>query len=248
MSLKKKKISKIPFKHILENAIGSSIDTDYDYYRDCKEYGCDEEGICRCGRIQNIEIGDASLDDYVVNRVAAYYPGQGEIFKYCLDRLLRIHEIYKKEYWSVETTGGYYGQELESPEVSWEKALAIETDVKELLSKSDDERIAFILEKEYGYLLSSLKGAKYKVITVPTSSIKVGNEVYAGKVKAEDCKVYNPTNYKLPIGIYRELRKVSIHELGVSESKPMYKIIDGYHRYIQFRNQKEVSIIATNPK
>ena len=48
---------------------------DYSYINDCESYGCDEEGICRCGSIHNecVRSVDVSLivkkiyDDYFEN-------------------------------------------------------------------------------------------------------------------------------------------------------------------------------------
>jgi hypothetical protein len=208
-----------------------SVNYDVDY-SGCN--GCDDS-ICRCSTIGSSKITEGPAISNIVQKICKNLEEKDIILKYCVDRLLRVNGLYDSKHYSLNIEQGYYGEEVAGIDIDSEIIININKDLQNLIDMDDNKRIEYVLTREYGYLLSSLEGATYNVIKIKPERIKIGNEVYAGKIKPEDCEIYNPKTHNLPIGIYR---KVTIGE------ETSYKIVDGYHRYLQFRNEKEVSIIA----
>jgi hypothetical protein len=195
----------------------------YDYYidRDCFEAGCDDEGICRCGKITDEKVSDIkrSVLDHLVQKIKLRKNGKikdyhlvvkdNTFFEYCVNRLYSINKLYEPDSWEITISGGYYGQEIDS--VSPTNSFF--DDVVQLAKLNPQERINYVLTREYGYVHEKLRNKVFIERTVPTKYLVIGNEyrkIYQ--------KIYDDKEYKLPIGIY--LRKNN-----------KFVLIDGYNRF-----------------
>jgi len=217
---------------------------------DCKKTECGEsscrqcDGYSRCRRIISTQVESVDFDS-IMNS----YTDQiklSEIETYCLDRILRIEKLYDKDSFEVNTCGGYYGDEIESVHIVYEKRESIKNKLNEISNLSDVEKIKKVLEYEYGYLLDSIKYAKSaKIVEVPFDSIKIGNESYHSKIK--DFEMYKDYNGPVAIcssvndSILRKHPSLVNFNKKIIESQDCYRIIDGYHRYSAAKlNKKDV--------
>ncbi len=78
-----------------------------------------------------------------------------------------------------------------------------------------NERVKYLLELEYGYLLPELDGCKYELVTIDLEDVVFGSDGHYRKIQKENIEHY--LDYK---GIRGVVRK----------NGDKYKIIDGYHR------------------
>lgn len=200
-------------KHGLERDYRFDIDVDYDSRRDCQNAGCDS--ICRCERLENVHIEDSSINlefiasDFMTKKEAK---AQDNILKYCIERLLVLNRMYDPDNWYVDVVNGYYGEEIGG--VYLELLGKASIPFYELVEKSNVERVKYILEKEYGYLLPELKSKTKARVVHP--EIKNVQPVQNSYPKTVDSSLYDER--WLPYC-------VCVKEDGV------YRIIDGHHRY-----------------
>ena len=208
---------------------------DYSYVNDCESYGCDEEGICRCGSIHNecVRSVDVSLivkkiyDDYfeqgkaaarnnVINEVL-YGIGK-DIDIYTIDRIIRSYKIWESENWDIEIESGYYGQE--TGDVTIKKSIADKIE-EELLTvfalPTLKEKIEYLLKVEYGKVLPELSNCRYESIVIDKDDVIFGVEKHLNKVMKKDLDFYSDKNYSGLRGI-------------VVKSGDKWRIVDGYHR------------------
>lgn len=208
---------------------------DYSYINDCESYGCDEEGICRCGSIHNecVRSVDVSLivkkiyDDYfeqgkaasrnnVINEVL-YGIGK-DIDIYTIDRIIRSYKIWESENWDIEIESGYYGQE--TGDVTIKKSIADKIE-EELLTvfalPTLKEKIEYLLKVEYGKVLPELSNCSYESIVIDKEDVIFGVEKHLNKVMKKDLDFYSDKNYSGIRGI-------------VVKSGDKWRIVDGYHR------------------
>jgi len=211
--------------------------TEYDYsdYRDCSAHGCDDEGICRCGTIENAHVISVNIPSMVNEIHGNYFDNtlatkrnstinnilggvSKEIDIYTIDRILRINKVYEPTNWEVQVCGGYYGQEID--DIILDDSIARK--VEDQLDKAFDiidltERIEFLLMLEYGELLPSLQGCKYSVETVERDSIIFGSDEHYRKVNSKNLEHYSDKKYQGIRGI-------------VLVKGDKFRLIDGYHR------------------
>lgn len=208
---------------------------DYSYINDCESYGCDEEGICRCGSIHNecVRSVDVSLivkkiyDDYfeqgkaaarnnVINEVL-YGIGK-DIDIYTIDRILRSYKIWESENWDIEIEAGYYGQETGDVTIKESIADKIEEELLTVFSLPTlKEKIEYLLKVEYGKVLPELSNCSYESIVIDKDDVVFGVEKHLNKVMKKDLDFYADRNYSGIRGI-------------VVKSGDKWRIVDGYHR------------------
>lgn len=200
-------------KHGLERNYQYDVEVDYESYRDCDAAGCDS--ICRCARLENVHVDQDSINlEYITDHFMTKKEAkaQDNILKYCIERLLVINKMYDPDCWYVHVGGGYYGQEIYG--VTLDINDRDQIPFYELVDKSNVERVKYVLEKEYGYLLEELK---------PKNKARVVHP------KVEDVKpVMNSYPKMIDGSMYGERWLpycVCTKEDGV------YRIIDGHHRY-----------------
>jgi hypothetical protein len=153
-----------------------------------------------------------------------------EIDLYCIDRILRINKLWDPEYWDPHWSSGYYGDEVDSIEISDVVYQKIYTDIDHILSLPNlKEKIEYILILEYGYLLEKIKTRNYEVIEVNKSDIIFGQDFYRKKVDKE-LEYYTDNHFDL-------IKGVCLLDDG------KWRVIDGYHRLLSSKKDK-VKIIS----
>lgn len=223
MEYNKTMIEKV--RELLEHGNYIAADVDYDRIYHCTyddEDSCDS--ICRCSTIENIEIKKIEPMHYL----AKYCMSKNKITEYCLERLFCHHKLYDVDNWTYSIDPGYYGEELGPITLySSNKKQEIINTVEKFLGSSDIDNIKYLLTLEYGYLIKNYNSCK--IISININEIEKPDIV----VKYEK---YFDTEYKkrtLPIAL-------------CEKRGPLYKIIDGHHRYTysKSKNQETVDIIV----
>ena len=235
-------------KHITFQYDGVYVDYGYTY--DCENYGCDEEGICRCGSIHNerVESVDVSLlvkkiyDDFFEKGKAAnrnnainevLYGIGKDIDIYTIDRILRSYKIWENENWDIEVEDGYYGQEAGDVKIKESVADKIEEELWTIFSlPSLKEKIEYLLNVEYGKVLPELSNCSYESILIDKDDVLFGVEKHLNKVMKKDLDFYSDKNYSGIRGI-------------VVKSGDKWRIVDGYHRIFTTKWPKLKVLAAT---
>ena len=223
---------------------------DYGYTYDCENYGCDEEGICRCGTINNehIDSVDVSL---IVKRIYDEFFEQGkaanrnnainevlygigkDIDIYTIDRIIRSYKIWENDNWDIEVEGGYYGQEAGNVTIKESIADKIDEELWTVFSlPSLKEKIEYLLNVEYGKVLPELSNCSYESIVIDKDNIVFGVEKHLNKVMKKDLDFYSDKNYSGIRGI-------------VVKSGDKWRIVDGYHRIFTTKWPKLKVLAAT---
>ena len=220
---------------------------DYSYGGNCELYGCDREGICRCGTIDDARIADDIDMTMVTDMVYDYIFKTNDISvrrdifidsilddfninKYFINRILSLHKMYDKSNWNIEIIDGYYGEELSI--VSLEERLG---DISKSMSNiflDNKSKIEYLLKKEYGYIDHRLIGKKWDLDIINKSDIIFGQKEHYNNV-SEGLYYYSDTSYdnELPRGI-------------LLKDGNKYRVIDGYHRIKNTRENFVIAIIA----
>jgi hypothetical protein len=225
---------------MLENRFNytSSVTYDYDTYYSCDESGCSTEGICRCGVIENASVTNVDinkLSEYIYaemvdlkstsgkreNKLNELFYGGEAVDMYCIHRILSINKVYDVYKWEVGIDGGYYGQEIGDVFIDNKIFEKFKKEIEEVLEYDNlSDKIKFVLELEYGYLLPELKDVEFELIEVPKDMIDLSgsNQKHVNSISVLP---YYLGDYKLPRGI-------------VKKSKDKFKVIDGFHRTVNF--------------
>jgi hypothetical protein len=212
------------------------VDIDYHTEYDCSNNGCEDEGICRCGTINDSEVTqvevtqmvnliyDEMFDNSTISgkresKLNQLLYGIGEdINRYTIDRVLRKYKVWVPDYYNIEVCGGYYGQEIEGVFMSSNIANKIEEELEIAFSIDDlAGRVEYLLGLEYGSLLPDLEHCQYEIIEIDKGEINFGSISHHSKVKKKDLYFYSDKNYKGIRGV-------------VTFVNGKYRLIDGYHR------------------
>lgn len=213
----------------------------------CESYGCYEEGICRCARIQNFFIKDIKIsnlvneiysrlkensklesrDNKLTQLIYDYEPDT--INRYCIDRILSVYKIWKAENWFPVISSGYYGEEIEDIIIQRESFEKILSKITEVISIDElDLKIHFLFKLEYGEIIEKLKSKKFSLTKVDYSSIKFPQKSHSNRVESKELSFYS--NYNLPKGV-------------LLKNGNNYLVVDGYHRLLANSLLKEVEVI-----
>lgn len=209
-------------------------EVEYDYERSqctCNAY---EDGdYCRCTTIERAWVESINVHMVIEKFYKKYCPEQSKINRYCFDRLCTIFKIYDKDHYEVESCGGYYGEEIEGVYFDDESRL-LEAFADLLALETDIEKIKYVLEAEYGYLLERVKNKTVaKIEMVNTDSIVLPQQEYFVKLDREVIEDYK--NRDLPIA-------VCLNEKDSYCDK--YILIDGYHRFIANKDKRMMIIVV----
>ena len=225
----------------LRNDFKYMVSYDYDTIYSCEESGCNEEGICRCGHITNTylnkvdvsaivtniysEIFDNSISTKRNNVINSLWGISSEIQKYTIDRILRVNKIWKPEFWNINVSGGYYGQEIDEVILIEDMVLKINSQL-EMAFQIDNlsERVEYLLTLENGFILDDIKDKKYHISVIDIDDIIFSNTEHKRKVVIEELEHYSDRNYS---GIRGIVKKDGIK----------FKLIDGYHRLSKTENK-----------
>lgn len=215
----------------------------------CESSGCYDEGICRCGRIEDAYVHSVNLSQVTESiysqflssdrkarereiRIAEILYGGEIVDKYCIYRILVINKVFDTNYWKVNICGGYYGQEVEDGTISGALLFKINDQCQTMFRlETLSQKLRYVLELEYGFLLDDVKDCQFELISIYKSHIdfKKLNQNHIKNVKMEDLSYYDPSQYLLPRGIVR----------GEIDN---YKIVDGFHRIISSIEKKPFGV------
>lgn len=225
----------------LRNDFKYSVSYNYDTEYSCEESGCNEEGICRCGHITNTyltkvdvsgvaatifsEIFDNSISTKRHNAINSLWGISDEIEKYTIDRILRINKIWKPEFWEINVTGGYYGQEVDDVVLTEDAVQKLNTQLEKAFEIDNlTQRIEYLLELENGFILDELKDKRYSVSVIDIDDIIFSNKDHKSRILIEDIDHYSDRNYYGIRGI-------------VKKDEKKFRLIDGYHRLSKTENK-----------
>lgn len=209
-------------------------EVEYDYERSqctCNAY---ENGdYCRCTTIERAWVESINIHQVIEKFYKKYCPEQSNINRYCFDRICAVFKVYDKDHYEVESCGGYYGEEIEGVYFDDESRL-LEAFVALLALETDIEKIKYVLEVEYGYLLERVKNKTIaRIEMVNTASIVLPQQEYFVKLDREVIEDYR--NRDLPIA-------VCLNEKDSYCDK--YILIDGYHRFIANKDKRMMIIVV----
>lgn len=210
----------------------SGVDITYDRSECTCDPDRDSGDYCRRTRIISTKVKNVEIEKIKANLTMLKKSG-GKPLKlhpldnYCVDRLLRSHKIYDKDLWEIEVESGYYGEEIGGVFFKGQENLF--ADIEKLLKlQKNEEKMEFVLGREYGYILDVLKNKTWEISTIFKNQIVQKQETYHKKV--EKCDFYK--DWKLPVCVV----------LDLSDGK--YRMIDGYHRLVMSENDKIDVIVA----
>jgi hypothetical protein len=213
----------------------------------CEEYGCNEEGICRCYQIESLSMGTTDLIsigkeikdnlDYGDNleklrrkslRAILLNYDFELVYEYIIDRVLRINKVWDSDSWTFEWERSYYGDEVNFvglKEDIFQKIIEQIEYVNEIIDLED--KIKYLLELENGFVLGRLEGKTCEIREVNIQDIFFGQREHLSKVIEENNEFYLDKNYpsNLPKG-------VCIFDNG------KWRVVDGYHRISTTSNNK----------
>ena len=225
----------------LRNDFKYMVSYDYDTIYSCEESGCNEEGICRCGHITNTylnkvdvsaivtniysEIFDNSISTKRNNAINSLWGISEEIQKYTIDRILRVNKIWKPQFWDINVSGGYYGQEIDEVVLIEDMVLKINSQLERAFQIDNlTERVEYLLTLENGFILDDIKDKKYHISVIDIDDIIFSNTEHKRKIIIEELEHYSDRNYP---GIRGIVKKDGIK----------WKLIDGYHRLSKTENK-----------
>ena len=218
-----------------------ATEIDYSYNYNCEDSGCNEEGICRCGSVEDehlksvdtekiiklisdrIFINDITVErDYKISEAL----GDGiskEIDFYTLDRVCRILKIWNNLEISIEA--GYYGDEVGGIFLFNKFSEKLTENLSKAFStQSLKERVELLLKLEYGELIDLVKDKTWSVIEINIDEVDMGNKNYFDKVLKELKVKDNYSNYDTG-----KIQGVVVNSSG------KFRLIDGYHRIAKLK-------------
>ena len=205
-------------------------EVEYDYERSqctCDAY--ERHDYCRCTKIERAWVEAIDVKKLVNKLYDKYSKQPSEIDEYCFDRICSVFKIYDKDYYEVESTWGYYGEEIGG--VYFENEEKVIEAYNELLNlESDIEKIKYILELEYGYLIPrATNSTSASVQIVNTERIHLPQTEYFMKLSKEVIEEYK--NRELPVAV-------------CIKKEYAYLLIDGYHRFVANKDRSMNKIIV----
>jgi hypothetical protein len=221
------------------------------HYKYDNAYDCDDscfQDICRCSTIINTNVYKVDISDIVdkiyeeifdntksISRngiINSLLYGIDDLDKYLIDRILTIYKVWDNNNWDIEITNGYYGEEIGDVKLKENIADKIEDDIINITSLGSlNEKIEFLLKKEYGYILTELENLNYKLIKIQKNDIIITNKQQLDLVNSKDLEYYLDKNYNKIRGI-------------VTKKGDKYRLIDGYHRITSTDNQYVSVLLA----
>lgn len=203
---------------------------DYDYDRSACTCGAYTRGdYCRCTTIEHAWIDNVNVNEVVRKLYETHSRTDSDIDEYCFDRICYAFKIYDKDFYEVETCGGYYGEEVDG--VYFENEEKIFNAYYEMIAlKTDIEKIKYCLKLEYHYLIGSVEDADYAdIVNVSPNDVHLPQTEYF--IKLENNVIEEYKNRAMPIAVcIRDGSK--------------YRLIDGYHRFVANKDREKVDIVV----
>jgi hypothetical protein len=204
----------------------------YDRIYHCDEIGCSD--VCRCSTIENVQI--LHVDTRIIEKFiygqffdesrsakrdmrisAILHNMDSDVNLYTINRILSHYKIWKDDVWDITKHIAYYGEEILKIALKDDVARLIENTINDAFLIDDiTDRIRFLILLEYGYIIDILSDKKFEVTTIRKEDIYISNLDYLNSLTVS--KLFPlQTNIK---GI-------------VIDEGDKYRLIDGYHRYLQ---------------
>jgi len=225
-------------KKIQKNGLTIPKLTSIDFhYTSCLEYDYDTtactgecDNYCRCSKIINAEVTEVNCTEIaqeIIEEIEKHNKIKlNEIDKYAVERLCISHHLWDGDNFYVSTDPGYYGEEIGG--IFLEGTTKLEEDLKTVLDLPTlKQKVEFLLNIEYGYILDELEDCSYFFKTIGKSSISIGNDSYRKKV---DHTLYE--DYEGVFGI-------------VLEKNHTFRLIDGFHRVLSTKEDNLRVLVAT---
>ncbi len=212
-------------------------ETEYDYDRsECTCNAYERGDYCRCTTIEHAWIERIYLKDIIAKLYQRHCADESEMNEYGFDRLCSIFKLWDKGRYEVETCGGYYGEEIDGVYFTDEEKL-VAAFKKFLLLPTDIDKIKYLLELEYNYLIEKVVYTSSAYITdVPTDKVRLPQHEYFVKLSKEVIEDYRER--KLPVAVC--IRKKDRYIDAFDE----YVLIDGYHRFIANKDSATSRIVV----
>ncbi len=212
-------------------------EVDYDYERsECTCNAYENGDYCRCTTIERAWVESINVKLVVKKLYDKYCKEHSEINEYCFDRICSVFKIYDKNYYTVESCYGYYGEEIGGVYFEDEEKI-VEAFDKVLRFGSAIEKIKFVLELEYGYLIDRLLYMTSATIEeVSTEKIKLPQQEYFMKLSKEVIEDYKDRELPIAVCIKNKDRYI--------EAFDTYTLVDGYHRFIANKERATNKIIV----
>ena len=212
-------------------------EVEYDYERSGCQCNAYETGdYCRCTTIERAWVEEIFISSVVEKLYKKFCKEHSEINEYCFDRICHALRIYDKDLYEVETGGGYYGEEVYGVYFDNEEqifnAYAALTDLS-----SDIEKIKYVLNLEYGYLIDRVANTTSATIhKVDAKKIILPQQEYFIKLSKEVIEDYK--NRKLPVAVCVKQKDRFLEEFD------RYVLIDDYHRWVANKDRDTVEIVV----
>lgn len=203
---------------------------DYDYERSACTCNAYEYGdYCRCTTIEHAWIDTINVNDVVKKLYDTHSRTDSDIDEYCFDRICSAFKIYDKDYYEIETCGGYYGDEVDG--VYFENEEKIFNAYYEVIElETSIEKIKYCLKLEYNYLIDRVESASLAhTLRMSPSDIRLPQTEYF--IKLESSVIDEYKDRKLPVAV-------------CVRDGDNYRLVDGYHRYIANKDRDKVDIIV----
>lgn len=224
------------------------VEYDYSSVTHCDEENNPCDYMHRCSTIEDARVTHTNKE-----RLGREIIGKTDdpIIAYCADRLICTNkDIGNPENYTVHVSGGYYGEEID--DVSYDMLGELCRLVEQMLSqKTDDDRIKFVINQEYGYLLDSLKTSKFSIEMLSPADVFIPNDTYEKKLNRDLIASY----LQVFAENFPKAEKNSIHLRTplflVNEKR---KLIDGYHRhaaalaYLKEHPEFQCAVLVASPE
>ena len=209
------------------------VSSEYGCEYNCEEFGCIDEGICRCSiiinpRVKSVDVvrlsnhvyskltGKGTINGVRNEKLSTLLYGGSLVDVYCINRVLTSMKIWKNDNWRFIIHNSYYGEEVNDIKMSDNTFKRLNDLVSEVLSINNiTDKIKFLLNLEYGSLLDDIKLSEFELITVNKSDVEYSNKNNLNLISKKNLNHY--VKYDIPRGVVRRVGD-------------KYSIIDGQHR------------------
>jgi hypothetical protein len=198
---------------------------------------CDCDYMHRCSTITSFKLNSINTDA-IANEIIKLIKSEDDILDYCIKRIVSHNrEISDINNWDMDKGGGYYGEEIYN--VYPNNTSDLGDKLNHLLSlESYEEKINYVLELEYGFVLESLKTCSYKIKKISIEDVFVPNQDYSRRLDMRT------------VERYKKLDLNEIVAVGIFEKRGTggIRLIDGYHRFAATKllGKKQIQIIIAS--
>jgi hypothetical protein len=222
---------------MIENNFRYCVECEYDGYYDCENSGCNDEGICRCYKIENPWVKSVDINKMTTEVFKSIFKSQSKEEKrdlkisqllfninddiniYSINRILISNKAYLSDNWEISYGPGYYGDEVDNVFLNSSVLDSIKSDLTSVFSLNTlKDKMEFLLKKEYGFILPKISNKEYSIESVNRNQIILNQIEHSKQVSKKDLSYYKDAVYS-----------GSIKGVAIFDGH-CYMVIDGYHR------------------